>query len=91
MIQTQENVKKLHFEPNSGPLGPNLGCQIFFLKNLALSVTRYHGQLLSCTIPEKTKKTNVPILRIFSDGWTDGQRAESDLIGCCWTNGKCPI
>ena len=28
--------------------------------NLASSVTRYHGQLLSCAIPEKT---NDPILR----------------------------
>ena len=41
MIQTQENDKKLHFEPNLGSLGPNLG-SYFFFKNLASSVTRYH-------------------------------------------------
>ena len=33
------------------------------------SVTRYHGQLSSCTISEKT---NTPILRKLSDGQTDG-------------------
>ena len=40
----------------------------FFFKNLASSVTRYHGQLSSCTISEKT---NDPILRKLSDGQTD--------------------
>ena len=29
MIQTQENGKKPHFGPNLGPLGPNLGRQVF--------------------------------------------------------------
>ena len=42
----------------------------FFFKKLALSVTRYHGQLSSCTISENT---NDPILRKISDGRTDGQ------------------
>ena len=57
MIQTQENDEKPHFgSPNS------------FLKNLASPVTRYHGQLSSCTISEKT---NNPILRKFCDGRTD--------------------
>ena len=41
----------------------------FFFKNLAPSVTRYHGQLLSSTISEKT---NDPILRKLTDGRTDG-------------------
>ena len=41
----------------------------FFLENLALPVTRYHGQLLSCTISEKTNL----ILRKLSDGWADRQ------------------
>ena len=36
-----------------------------FLKNLALSVNRYHGQLSSCTILEKA---NDPMLRKFSNG-----------------------
>ena len=52
---------------------------IFFFKNLVLSVTRYHGQLLSCTISEKT---NYPILRKLSDD-------QSDFIGCCPTNVEC--
>ena len=34
--------------------------RIFFLENLTSSVTRYHDQLSSCTISEKT---NDPILR----------------------------
>ena len=37
----------------------------FFFKNLTSSVTRYNGQLSSCTISEKT---NDPILRKLSDG-----------------------
>ena len=57
---------------------------IFFPKSLAPSVTRYHGQLSSCTIPEKT---NDPILRKGSDGWTEEQteqqRGQSDFIGHC--------
>ena len=40
----------------------------FFFKNLPSPVTRYHGQLSPCTISEKT---NDPILRKLSDGWTD--------------------
>ena len=36
------------------------------------------------------KKTNDPILRKFSDGWTNGwtdrQTDGSDFIGCCPTN-----
>ena len=40
----------------------------FFFKTLTLSVTRYHGQLSSCTISEKT---NDPILRKLSNGRTD--------------------
>ena len=92
MIQTQENGKKPHSGPDLGPLGPNLGCQIFFFKNLAVSVTRYHGQLSSCTISEKT---NDPILRKVNDGQmdrqADRQMDESDFMGCCPTNIKCPI
>ena len=42
----------------------------FFFKNLALSVTRCHGQLSTCTISEKTKD---PIFRKLSDGKTDEQ------------------
>ena len=42
----------------------------FFKKNLEPSVTRYYGQLSSCTTSEKT---NDPILRKLSDGRTGGQ------------------
>ena len=58
------------FRPNFGPFGLKSGHHFFFFKNLALSVTRYHGQLSSCTISEKT---NDPILRIVSERWTDRQ------------------
>ena len=50
---------------------------VFFFKNFTASITKYHGQLLSCTVSENT---NDPILRKFSDGrtavqikwWADG-------------------
>ena len=58
-----------------------------FFQNLALSVTRY-GQVSSCTISEKI---NDLILRKFSDGQTDRQTDESDIIGCCPTNLDWPI
>ena len=52
-------------------------CFLFFLlffffvyKNLASSVSRYHGQLSSCTISDKT---NDPVLRKLSDRRTDRQ------------------
>ena len=51
-------------------------------------VSPHHGQLSSCIISEKTAD---PILRKFSDVWTDGQTDgqqtdESDFIGCCLTS-----
>ena len=52
-------------------------------KNLASSGTRYHGQLSSCTISEKT---NDLILRKFSNERTDGQTDEGDFTGRCPTN-----
>ena len=73
MIQTQENGEKPHFGPDLVPLSPNSGhhfFNFFSLKKLALAVTRYHGQLSSSKISEKT---NDPILRKFSDGRTDRQ------------------
>ena len=52
----------------------------FFFKISGLPVTRYHGQLILCTISEKT---NDQILRKLSDGQMDGQTdrqtEESDL------------
>ena len=52
----------------SGPILVHLAVAFFFFENLAPSVTRYHGQLSSYTISEKT---NDPILRKLSDGRTD--------------------
>ena len=54
---------------------------------MAASVTRYYGQLLSCTISEKT---NGLILRKFSDGRADRQTDESDFIEHCPTNDERP-
>ena len=45
-----------------------LGCQFFFFKNLASSVTSCYGQLSSCIISEKT---NDPILRKLNDRQSD--------------------
>ena len=55
---------------------------------MALSVTRYFGQLSSCTIPEKT---NDPILRKLSDGWIDEQINKSDFIGSSVQNEQSPL
>ena len=69
-------------------LGPTLvQSQIFFFKNLAPSVTRYYGQLSSCTTSEKTDD---PVLRKRSDGQTDRQMNQSDFIGRCPTNVERP-
>ena len=70
MIETQENDKKTSFWTWSRPVDPKFGPPFFFFKNLASSVTRDHGQLSACTIWDKT---NDPILRKLSDGWTDGK------------------
>ena len=52
------------------PIDPKIEPLVFFFfKNLASSVTRYHGQL-SCKISEKT---NDLILIKFSDGRTSGR------------------
>ena len=65
----------------------------FFFKTLVSSVNRYHGQLSSCTIPEKT---NDPILKKLRDGQTgiyrrtdrgtDPQADKSEFIGHCPSN-----
>ena len=74
MIQTQENDEKPHFGSYLRPL-PQIRAANFLFFSLSLSVSRYHGQLSLCTISEKT---NDPILRKCSDGWTDGQRDGRD-------------
>ena len=66
--------------------------KFFCFKNMALPVTRCHGQLSSCRI---SVKTNEPILRKLSDGGTDGgiedrQMDKSDFIRRCPTYVQCP-
>ena len=58
------------------------------LINQTSSVTRYHGQLSSCTISEKT---NDPILRKLSERRTEGQKEENEFIGGCQSNVERPI
>ena len=67
MNQTFENGKKPSF---GSDFGPNSDRRFFFKKNLASSPTRYHGQLSSCTVSEKS---NDSFLRKLSDGRTDGR------------------
>ena len=92
--QNWENYKKSSFGPDFGPFGPNSATNFFFffLKNLTSWFTRYHGQLSSSTISEKT---NDPILRKLSDGRMDSgtnrQTNESDFIGRCPTNFERPL
>ena len=77
MIQTQKNGEKPDFGPDLGPLGPNSGRRFSFFKNVASSATRYHGQLSSCTILEKT---NDPIVRKLS-GRRNGGRVDGKFHG----------
>ena len=62
-------AKNLALGPILGPIWPTFGPpNFFFFKNLAPSVTRYHGQLSSGTISENADD---PILRKLSDERTD--------------------
>ena len=63
-------AKNLVLGPILAYLAQISATKFFFKKNLAPSVTRYQGQLSSCTISEKT---NDLILGKLSGGWTDGQ------------------
>ena len=63
-------------------VGPEFGSpKLFFSKILASSVTKYHSQL-SCAMPGKT---NDPILRTFSDGWTDSYFLKDVFLKPFWT------
>ena len=65
----RKQQKKLVLEPSLVHLAKIRVANFFFL-NLAPSVTRYHGQLSSCTISEETYDS---ILRKLSDRRTGGQ------------------
>ena len=52
--------QKTQFQAQLWPIWPTFGPPKLFFKNLASSVTRYHGQQSSCKISEKTKD---PFLR----------------------------
>ena len=84
-METQENGKM-----SVMPVGPKFGPPIFFFFFKKSGFVRH--KLSSCTISEKI---NDPILRKFSDKWTDGtdrqrQMDESYFIGRCPTNVERP-
>ena len=96
----ENELTKLEKKAKKLVLGLILGCHFFFFfffffffKNLAPSVIRYHGQVSSCSISEKT---NNLILRKLSDrqrrpDWqTDEQTGKSYFIGRCPTNVERP-
>ena len=85
--QNSENDKKPSFRPDFCPFLPNSDCHSFSQKS-GFVITRYNGQLSSCTLSEKT---NDPMLRKLSDGQTDRQQTdESDFIGRYPTNVERP-
>ena len=68
-----------------GPILAHIWSTKVFFKYLAPSVTRYHGQLSSGTIPENA---NDPILtKLVTDGRTDGQEIFHRMLP---TNAKRP-
>ena len=71
--------EKTLFQARFYPIWPK-----FWLKNLALSVTRYHGQLSTGKI---SKKLMIPS---WENLVTDGQTDENDLMGRCPTNVERP-
>ena len=81
MNQTRGNGQKPTFRPEFWHFWPKIGLLIFPPRNLTPSLTRYYGQLSSCTILEKT---NDPILIKLSDGWIDrGTGGKNGFIGYC--------
>ena len=52
MIQAQENGEKTYFGHDLSSWDQSSRRQYFFSKYLASLVTRFHGQLSSCTISE---------------------------------------
>ena len=79
--------KNLILDPNKARWTQIHAGNLIFFKNLASSVTKYHGQLSSCKISEKI---NDPILRKFRDGRTNRRANKSDFIGRCPTTFERP-
>ena len=83
MIQTWEIDKKTSVWACFRPVEPKFGIRkknFFFFKDLASSITRYHGMLSSYT---RLEKTNNQFLRKLSDGpdrRTDGQTDRQKLF-----------
>ena len=68
--QASENGKRPNFGPDFGSFSQNLGHNFFFSKiwlslSLGIMVSYHHVQY--------QKKSNDPILKKISDGWTDGR------------------
>ena len=61
-------VNNLVSDPILAYLAQIWAATVFFKKSGFVSVPKYHGQLSSCTTLEKS---NDPILRKYSDGWTN--------------------
>ena len=81
MIQIQQNGGKPHFGPDLVPLDPN-----FLFKNVALSVTRYHGQLYNIRKKLMTQSWE----NLVMDGQTERLTGKSDFIGSCPTDAERP-
>ena len=80
--------QKSQFRTRFWVIWPNFRPPKYFFKNLAWSITRYHGQLSSCAISEKTNDTILKKLSVrrtdgLTDGLTDRQTDGSDFIGPC--------
>ena len=96
MVQTQENGEKPHFVSDLGPLDSksdhHFSSFFFFSRNLAFSITRYHGQLSSCTISEKImiQSSETLVTGGQMNRRTDRKTDESDFKGRCLTNVEHP-
>ena len=86
----EPNLRKWQKELVLGPILAHFA-QIwatnFFFLNLAPSVTRYHGQLSSCTTIQSWENLMTDGQK---DGRTDGRTGESDFTGRCPTNAERP-
>ena len=77
MQSPEKQQTKLEKMPKNLILGPILAhltgvwAVNFFFRNLVSSVTRYHCQLSSCTMSEKT---NDAILRQLGEWWAEKRR-----------------